>query len=119
MQKLPTVAIPSGQPPGAPPPGGGAGAGEGARAELTAAGAAVLGYVVARAQGLAVFRRWRAATAAGVMPEEGLVDGLLVLLGGFLLALPGVISDALGLLLLVPPVRRRVADRIRRRADAW
>jgi UPF0716 family protein affecting phage T7 exclusion len=30
-----------------------------------------------------------------------------------------VISDALGLLLLVPPVRRLVAARIRRRAEAW
>lgn len=82
-------------------------------------GSAVLGYVVARAQGIAVVRRWLAANAAGTMPEEGLTDGLLVLLGGALLALPGVLSDGLGLLLLLPPVRRRVAERIRRRAEKW
>lgn len=81
--------------------------------------AAVVGYFAARAQGLQVLRRWRDAAATGAAPEEGLADGLLVLVGGALLVLPGVISDALGLLLLVPPVRRRVAARLRRRAEAW
>jgi UPF0716 protein FxsA len=82
-------------------------------------GAAVVGYVAARAQGLAVLRRWCDATAAGATPEEGLTDGFLVLLGGVLLALPGPISDGLGVLLLIPPVRRRVTARIRRRTAAW
>jgi UPF0716 protein FxsA len=81
--------------------------------------AAVVGYSAARAQGLEVLRRWREAALAGAKPEDGLTDGLLVLLGGALLVLPGVISDVLGLLLLVPPVRRRVAARLRRRAEAW
>jgi UPF0716 family protein affecting phage T7 exclusion len=81
--------------------------------------AAVIGYVAARAQGLGVLRRWRDAVAVGAAPEEGLTDGFLVLLGGVLLAMPGVVSDVLGLLLLVPPVRRRVTARLRRRAAAW
>ena len=81
--------------------------------------AAVVGYSAARAQGLQVLRRWRAAASAGAAPEEGLADGLLVLVGGALLVLPGVISDVLGLLLLVPPVRRRIAARLRRRAESW
>ena len=82
-------------------------------------GSAALGYLAARAQGLDVVRRWREAAEAGEAPEEGLTDGLLVVLGGLLLALPGVISDGFGLLLLIPPVRRRAAARLRRKADTW
>jgi len=83
------------------------------------AGSAVLGYLAARAQGLAVVRKWRDAAATGAPPEEGLTDAFLVVLGGVLLALPGVISDVLGILLLIPPVRRRAAAHLRRRVEAW
>lgn len=82
-------------------------------------GSAALGYLAARAQGLAVVRRWRDAAETGEAPEEGLTDGLLVVLGGLLLALPGVLSDLLGLFLLIPPVRRRAAAHLRRKADTW
>ena len=36
-------------------------------------------------------------------------QGVLTVLGGLLLALPGFITDAVGLALLVPPVQRRIA----------
>lgn len=39
------------------------------------------------------------------MPGEELIDGVCILLGGFLLLAPGFISDVLGLLLLLPPTR--------------
>ncbi|MFY0580094.1 FxsA family protein [Cystobacter fuscus] len=48
------------------------------------------------------------------MPEEGLLGGVLVLAGGLLLVIPGVVSDVLGLLLLLPPTRRIVARWVRR-----
>lgn len=83
------------------------------------AASAAIGALVGRAQGLTVFRRWLDATADGYVPEEGLVDGLLVLLGSALLIVPGVLGDVVGLLLLVPPLRRAVAGRIRRRAAGW
>ena len=80
---------------------------------------AIVGVVAARAQGLSVFRKWLDAMSVREQPEEGLVDGLLVVTGGTLLVLPGFLGDVVGLLLLIAPLRRLVAERIRRRAQGW
>jgi UPF0716 family protein affecting phage T7 exclusion len=45
------------------------------------------------------------------MPAEGVVGGLLMLIGGVMLITPGVLTDATGLLLLLPPTRRWIAER--------
>jgi len=64
-----------------------------------------LGLVLLRAQGRLAWRRFRGALAAGRVPAAEVVDGALIVVGAALLILPGFISDALGLLLLVPPTR--------------
>lgn len=73
------------------------------------------GIVLAKAQGLAVWRRFRATLARGQVPSAEMADGVLVLLGAVLLVTPGFISDVLGLMLLLPvsraPVRRMLARR--------
>ncbi|MFE9249513.1 FxsA family membrane protein [Streptomyces sp. NPDC007088] len=47
--------------------------------------------------------------------QRGRGDGNgLLMLGGLLLMIPGVLSDALGLLLLIPPVRSLLSRRIER-----
>jgi UPF0716 protein FxsA len=43
-------------------------------------------------------------------------SGLLTLLGGFLLVLPGFLTDILGALLLLPPTRRAIGAALRRAA---
>ena len=53
-------------------------------------------------------RTWRAlgsALAEGRMPARELADGIIVLIGGLLLMLPGFITDAAGLLLVLPFTR--------------
>lgn len=53
-------------------------------------------------------RRWQAlseAVQAGRPPQREVADGILVLLGGLLLLLPGLVSDVLGLLLMLPLTR--------------
>lgn len=56
----------------------------------------------------------------GVNPLSPLVHRVLILLAGVLLILPGFLTDALGLLLLLPPVRVLViavlANRVQMRA---
>jgi UPF0716 protein FxsA len=49
------------------------------------------------------------------MPADAVVDGVLILVAGILLVTPGVISDVLGIALLVPPVR----SLIKRGTMAW
>jgi UPF0716 protein FxsA len=74
----------------------------------------LLGSWLARREGLRVMRTWQAARAEGRVPEEGIMSGVLVLLGGVLLIVPGVLTDAVGLFLLIPPARRWVSARMRR-----
>ncbi len=44
--------------------------------------------------------------AEGRPPGREALDGVLILLGGLLVLLPGFVSDVLGLLCLLPPTRR-------------
>jgi len=74
----------------------------------------VLGSLLLRAQGRAVWRRFNEAMAAGRIPHREVIDGVLVIFGGAFLLTPGFLTDVAGLLLLLPPTRsffRRIAVR--------
>jgi UPF0716 protein FxsA len=58
-----------------------------------------------RSQGRAAWRRLRDAVATGRAPGREVLNGALVLLGGMLMMIPGFITDALGVFLLLPPTR--------------
>lgn len=73
----------------------------------------LVGAWLARREGLRVLRAWQRAIAGGRVPEEGLLSAGLVLAGGVLLITPGLITDAAGLALLVPPIRRVAAAGVR------
>lgn len=77
----------------------------------------MLGAAMARFEGLRVLRSWQTALRQGRLPEDGVVAGVLVLVGGVLLVTPGVLTDAVGLLLLLPPTRRFIAIRLTRRLE--
>src|SRR5262249_26093199 len=75
----------------------------------------VVGVWIVKRQGIGVLRRIRAELDAGRIPGAHLVDGGLVLLAGMLLVIPGFVTDSLGILLLLPPVRALVRGWLRRR----
>jgi UPF0716 protein FxsA len=81
----------------------------------------LVGASLAREQGLAIWARIQKELAAGKMPAAQLVDGLLVLGAGLVLLTPGLLTDAVGLLLLFPWTRRRfnqwLRDRFRSRME--
>ena len=77
----------------------------------------IVGAWLARAEGLRVLQQWRKSMVRGRVPEEGVLGGVLVLVGGVLLVTPGVLTDLVGFLLLIPPTRHVVADRLRRRLE--
>lgn len=68
-------------------------------------GTGIVGGVLARHEGLRVLSRIRASLGRGEIPTDALLDGLLILIAGAFLITPGVITDGLGLLLLVAPSR--------------
>ncbi len=67
----------------------------------------IIGASLAKRQGLTTWAKINAELAAGRMPTGQLGEGLLILLAAAVLVTPGFITDALGLMLLVPFVRRR------------
>ncbi len=75
----------------------------------------VVGALAARWQGLKAIRRVRDEVQRGKVPAQSLLEGVAVLLGCALLVTPGVITDAVGLLLFVPPVRRFIAAWVKKR----
>lgn len=72
---------------------------------------AALGGWLVRMQGFAVLFRAQSAISAREIPAVELMEGALLLLVGLALLLPGFITDAVGFLLLVPPLRRWVIVR--------
>jgi UPF0716 protein FxsA len=75
----------------------------------------VLGIFVVRYQGIGTYRRVRGQIRAGIVPAADLVNGLIILVAGLLLIVPGFVSSIVGLLLLLPPVRGFVRALLRRR----
>ncbi len=69
-------------------------------------GTGILGAWLARRQGLQTLRRISSELDQGRMPAESLVDGLLVLVAGVLLIIPGFLTDIAAIALLFPPSRR-------------
>jgi UPF0716 protein FxsA len=68
--------------------------------------AAALGFMVIREQGLSMVGRMFAALNEGRFPLEPLLDSYVLIMAGILLIVPGLISDAVGLALLVAPLRK-------------
>lgn len=77
----------------------------------------ILGAWLAKREGRKALIGYREALTQGRLPEDGVVSGLLILLGGVLLITPGIVTDVAGLLLMIPPIRRKVAELITRRVE--
>jgi UPF0716 protein FxsA len=75
------------------------------------------GAHLARSQGLQVWTGIRRDLSEGRMPSQGVMDGVLILFAGGMLAAPGFITDFLGLALLVPAVRAPIKALVRRRLE--
>ncbi|MEE9416785.1 MAG: FxsA family protein [Acidimicrobiales bacterium] len=65
----------------------------------------VIGAWLVRREGLSVMRRVQDQLNAGKMPTNALIDGAMILGGGALMLTPGFLTDAVGISLLLPPIR--------------
>ena len=86
---------------------------------LLLAADSLLGSLLLKSQGRAVWRRFNDNLAQGRMPHREVIDGVLVIFGGAFLITPGFLTDIVGLTLLVPPsraiIRRFLVKRLGRR----
>ena len=85
---------------------------------LLVMGTALLGAALAKGQGVGVIRRIRDQLSQGNIPTEGLLDGAFVLSGGLLLLTPGLPTDLMGFVFLIPfsrlPIKRWLKRRLER-----
>ena len=65
----------------------------------------VVGAYMARSQGRQIMMQVQKELANGGVPADGLVNGLLVFLGGILLITPGVFTDVVGFCFVMPVTR--------------
>ncbi len=80
----------------------------------------VTGFVgawLARAQGLMVMLQIQRDLNEGRMPAPRFLDGTMILVAGALLITPGLITDTVGFLLLVPSVRALIKAWLRTKIE--
>lgn len=65
----------------------------------------VAGAALLRIQGLGTLARIRAQVDRGALPDRELAHGAMIFVAGLLLLMPGFLTDVVGLLLFIPPVR--------------
>lgn len=85
-------------------------------------GTSILGVALLRIEGLRAWQELRAAAADGRFPQDEpesveassarMADTGARILSGVLLTFPGFVTDLIGLVLLVPPIRRGVGRRL-------
>jgi UPF0716 protein FxsA len=73
----------------------------------------VVGAMLVKREGLGTLGRARAQLAEGQLPAGELADGVVIVIAGALLLTPGFVTDAIGALLLLPPVRMIARRRAR------
>ncbi|WP_068310959.1 FxsA family protein [Polycladidibacter hongkongensis] len=78
---------------------------------------AVAGTIMLRQQGFSLLMRIRAETDAGRVPSNELMQGALIVVAALMLLIPGFVSDAIGLLLFVPPLRMLAAQALIRNVN--
>lgn len=69
-----------------------------------------LGGAMVRRQGISTLALIGQRLQAGQLPGQEILSGLILLVTGTLLLTPGFITDTVGFLLLVPPIRRFAAN---------
>ena len=69
---------------------------------------AAAGSYLAKREGLRAWQEIRKQAAEGYPPGNAALDGLFILAGGLMLLFPGFITDAIGLFLLMPAVRKKL-----------
>lgn len=75
----------------------------------------IIGAYLAKYEGFKVISGIRQELGAGKIPAEGLIDGVIILAGGLLLLTPGLLTDSIGFLALIPVTRNHLKQYLKRK----
>jgi UPF0716 protein FxsA len=74
----------------------------------------LVGLLLVRAEGRHTLRRLQRKLTEGEAPADELLDGGLLIAAGAFLLTPGIVTDLVGLVLVVPPTRALVRSGLKR-----
>ena len=77
-------------------------------------GTGVVGAFLAKLEGLRVLKKIQHEMAELRLPGDSLLDGAMILVAAALLVTPGLLTDTVGFLLLLPPSRAVARGQIKR-----
>ncbi|MGI6553659.1 MAG: FxsA family protein [Clostridia bacterium] len=86
---------------------------------LLVIGTGIAGAALAKLQGLKVLWDIRELLQRGIMPGNQLLEGLFILLGAVLLLTPGLITDTIGFLCLLPLPRSILVGLVKRKIEEY
>jgi UPF0716 protein FxsA len=66
----------------------------------------IFGLFLAKKEGMDTIARAKQAMQMGYSPQEEIIDGICILIGGLFLLTPGFVTDTIGFILLLPPTRK-------------
>lgn len=72
---------------------------------------ALIGAALVRFQGITTLARAQAELLNNRMPAIEVIEGALLLLAGTMLLVPGFVTDTVGFLILIPPLRQSLIRR--------
>lgn len=72
-----------------------------------------IGAALVKKQGIQILREMQAETAAGRLPTTKILDGVMLVIAGAFLITPGLITDISGFLLLTPPFRALLREKLK------
>lgn len=75
---------------------------------------AFVGAFLVKTEGLNVIQRFQGNLNHGVFPAEEIFDGAMILVAGALLVTPGILTDLVGFVLVIPPTRAVIKKFIRK-----
>ena len=74
-----------------------------------------VGVLLAKSEGLAVLGRLQDEMGMGEVPGNAILDGLFILVGGAFLLTPGLVTDTMGFIFLIPFTRVPLKKLLRRK----
>jgi len=74
----------------------------------------LIGMLLVRAEGRSTLARFQRKLAAGSPPTDELLDGGLLIASGAFLLTPGLVTDLIGFLLVLPPTRLPIRVALKR-----
>lgn len=80
---------------------------------------AALGAYLARREGMRTLVRIREALRQGIMPADAMIEALMIFIAGIVLLTPGFITDSIGFLILIPPSRAWLRERLKKKFSEW